>query len=389
MRTNVNSYYDLLQFGLNGTSFQQFVDKFKAKYNVPQTDGFVNDSEIQIGYTYEQLITSINVNTLPIYMDEQSEALDKSFGEFKIGSNKIPTQKHRYPIDVKQLREKMIMVQKFGEAALTSDTQNALMDLMFDSTDKLLGGNQNAMTHQRMQIVSTGGFEISLANNPRGITGLKFEFGIPSTNKDSLTGNDRWWTNSSHISTNEGSTSDPLKYLKDKAKKYRKLGFPSFHYEIAEDLLDDLLTHSKVISAVALSLYPLAQSDNLASIGANLTDEAKLAQIERIIRCKLVPKDSKAFVEKFDKEGKKVSVESIENFKVTNIALVPDMQLGTIKAVQPLALDNPAERTAWFDGGRTLLTTTYEHKAMFIESEMAKLCVPSMPQYMCVFEVTV
>ena len=95
MRTMVSNYYDLMTFGLGGASFQQFVDRFQEKYNVLQADGFAWDPEIQLDYTYEQLIASLNIATLPVYMDEASQGLDKGFGEFKIGSNKIPTQKHR------------------------------------------------------------------------------------------------------------------------------------------------------------------------------------------------------------------------------------------------------------------------------------------------------
>ena len=107
MRNMVSNYYDLMTFGLGGATFQQFVDRFLEKYNSPQTDGFAWDPEIQLDYTYEQLLASLNIATLPVYVDEASEGLDKSFGEFKIGSNKIPTQKHRYPISAKMMRERM------------------------------------------------------------------------------------------------------------------------------------------------------------------------------------------------------------------------------------------------------------------------------------------
>ena len=149
-------------------------------------------------YTYEQLISSLNIKTLPIYVNVDSEGLDKSLGEFNIGSNKIPTQKHRYAMNQKILRERMIMIQRFGASALNGDTQNAIMDLLFDSTDNLLGGNRNALTHQRMRINSTGEFEISLENNPRGIKGIKFDFGVPTANKATLTSTARWWTTNEH-----------------------------------------------------------------------------------------------------------------------------------------------------------------------------------------------
>ena len=104
MRTMVNNYYDLITFGLGNQNFQDFVDTFKLKYNTPQTDGFAWDNEIQLDYTYEQLIASLNITTLPVYVDVDSEGLDKSLGEFVIGSNKIPTQKDRYAMNAKMLR---------------------------------------------------------------------------------------------------------------------------------------------------------------------------------------------------------------------------------------------------------------------------------------------
>ena len=390
MRTNVKNYYDLLTFGLGNAQFQSFVDRFNDKYNVLNVDGFDWDNEIQLDYTYEQLISSLNIATLPVYVDEASEGLDKSFGKFNIGSNKIPTQKHRYPISAKMLREQMIMIQRFGEAAMTQGARDSIRNLMFDSTDKLLAGNRNALTHQRMRIVSKGQFTIDLENNPRGLKGLTFDFGVPSANKETLTGTARWWTTSDHLPANEGSTSDPILFLKNKRKAMRKLGFPNGHFEIASDLWDDLLTHTKVLSRIGLSLYPQAASATKPdTVGAqyaqNMSDEAKKSAFEALVGCPIVPRDSIAAVEKFDEDAKEIKPVNIENFDPLNVSFVPDGQLGTIKAVQPIVLaDDPTERIAWFDGGRTLLTQRYESKTrtMYIESEMAVLCVPQMPQYM-------
>ena len=393
MRTMVNNYYDLMTFGLGNQKFQDFVDKFQLKYNTPQTDGFAWDSEIQLDYTYEQLIASLGITTLPVYVDADSEGLDKSLGEFKIGSNKIPTQKHRYAMNAKMLRERMLMVQRFGESALNSDTRNALMDMLFESTDKLLGGNRNALTHQRMQVCSTGQFTIDLENNPRGIQGITFDFGIPTANKVVLTTTARWWTNADHTPANEGSASDPLMFLKNKRKEMKKLGYPDGHFEMAEDLYDDLLTHSKVLQRIGYSLYPAAANEAAAqSYAANLTDDAKKDAIARIIGAPVKTYDSRAAVEKFDAEAKAIKPVTIDNFKKTNVSFVPNGQIGTIKSVRPMVFtDDPTQRIAWFDGGRTLITNRFEAKTktMYVESEMAVLCVPNMPQYMQIYTVTV
>lgn len=396
MRTMVTNYYDLLTVGLGNFTFQQFVDRFQEKYNVLQTDGFGWDQEIQLDYTYEQLIASLGIVTLPIYVDVDSEGLDKSLGEFKIGSNKIPTQKQRYPMNAKMLRERMILFQRFGEASLTPATRTALLDMLFESTDKLLAGNRNALTHQRMRVVSTGQFTIDINNNPRGLKGLTFDFGVPAENKETLSGNDRWWTATEHTPGNEGSTSDPLLFLKNKRKAMRKKGFPAGHFEIAADLFDDLLMHSKVLERIGLSLYPMAASATNPGTAAqgyatNMTDEAKRAAIENIIGCPIIPRDSLAAVEKFDDATKTIKATTIENFDPLNVSFVPDGQIGTIKSVQPMVFtDDPTQRIAWFDGGRTLITQRFESKtkSMYVESEMATLCVPTSPQYMSIYKVT-
>ena len=393
MRTMVNNYYDLMTFGLGNQNFQQFVDKFQLKYNAPQADGFVWDSEIQLDYTYEQLIASLGITTLPVYVDADSEGLDKSLGQFTIGSNKIPTQKHRYAMNAKMLRERMLMVQKFGDAALNNDTRSALMDMLFDSTDKLLGGNRNAITHQRMRICSTGQFTIDLENNPRGIQGITFDFGIPAANKETLSGTARWWTNAEHTKANEGSASDPLLFLKNKRKAMKKAGFPAGHFEMSEDLFDDLLMHSKVLQSIGYALYPAAADATAAqSYAQNLTDDVKKDAIARIIGAPIKTYDSVAAVEKYDAESKSIKPVTVENFKATNVSFIPDGQIGTIKSVRPMVFtDDPTQRIAWFDGGRTLVTNRFESKTktMYVESEMAVLCVPNMPQYMCIFTVTV
>jgi hypothetical protein len=208
-----------------------------------------------------------------------------------------------------------------------------------------------------------------------------------------LTTTARWWTNAEHIPANEGSASDPLMFLKNKRKEMKKAGYPNGHFEMAEDLYDDLLTHSAVLKRIGYSLYPAAASDAAAtSYAQNLTDEAKKDAIARIVGAPIKTYDSVAAVEKYDAEAKAIKPVTIDNFKKTNVSFVPEGQIGTIKSVRPMVFtDDPTQRIAWFDGGRTLITNRFEAKTktMYVESEMAVLCVPNMPQYMQIYTVTV
>ncbi len=388
-----SNFYNLLAFGFGGLtskSFQQFVDKFNDKYNVLNIEGFERD-RVQLDYTYEQLLVENTISTIPQWVDESSEALSKGFGEFKIGSNKIATQKHAYSIDKKVIRERLIALQKFGEAALNNETRDALMDVLFESVDKLLEGNYNAWTYERMQAVSKGSLTVNSTNNSRGIKGYTFDFGIPAANKESLSGNDRFWTSSTHTTANEGSTSDPIAYLRTKTRDIRKAGIARFHMEISKNLFDDLLTHSKVLASIGFSLYPQsASADAAASVARNLSDEALTDAFGRLIGCPVKTQDSYVAIDKLDTTTKTIKESILEGFDPLNIAFVPDGIIGSIKAVQPIALGGPNSVEAFFDGGRMLLSQTFNEreKTCFIESEMATLAVPSMPTKMFIYTVT-
>lgn len=390
MKTNVSSYYDLIEFGLGNSSFQTFLDQFAAnKYNKLQTEGFDWDPNIQLSDTYEQLIAESNITTLPIYTDINSEALDKSLGTFKVGSNRIPTQKHRYGLDTRILRERMLLYQQFGESTLNSAARNVMFDLLFESTDKLLGGNRNALTHQRMQIVSNGQFTIGADNNPRGIQGITFDFGIED--KTTLEGDARWWTSSTHTAANQGSASDPIKDLKDKVKSKKQAGCPAMHIEMSLDLFDDLLTHTAVLQRIGYALFPSAGSDAAAKAAAgNLSDDALKATLERLVGAKIQVKDSLSAVDEYDSTSKGIKAHQIQNFNVLNVAFVPDGKIGTIKSMKPLVFDDPTQRFGWFDGGRTLIRQRFDSKdnCMYVESEMSVLLVPNMPQYHSIITVT-
>lgn len=91
----------------------------------------------------------------------------------------------------------------------------------------------------------------------------------------------------------------------------RKLGFPNGHFEIASDLWDDLLTHTKVLSRYLDCPYigkrPSATKPDTvgAQYAQNMSDEAKKSAFEALVGCPIVPRDSIAAVEKFDEDAKR------------------------------------------------------------------------------------
>lgn len=395
MRNNTVDFYKLIEFGLGGDTWQQFVDHYLEKYEGMVIDGF-EFAPTSINYTWQQLLASVNVTTLPTYVDPESPGYEKQRGAAKGLTGNIPTQKAFYTLNRTIVREKMQLLQRFGQSALDQEMQDVFMGLIDESADGLIKGYYNSLTNQRMQVVSTGKFKIDAVNNPRGIKDITFDFGIDSSHFDTLSGDNRWWTDADK--TKEGSTSDPINYMKTMAKKIRN----TFHYygplklEMAKETLEGLTTHSAVLKRIGRLLYPLSVADATGATALqyaqNLDDEAIKAAIARLIGegVTIVPRDSKAYVDEWNAADGTLTQKEIENFSLTNISFIPSGTIGNIQGVTPITLGYQPDQVAFYDNGRLALTQRMnaETHSLYIESEAAQLCVPSIPKYMFICTVT-
>ena len=213
--------YKLIEFGLGGDTWQQFVDHYNDKYDELSIDGF-EFAPTKINYTWSQLISSTGAKTLPAYVDPESPGYEKALREVQGQTGNIPTQKAFYSLNRVTVLEKMQLVNQFGNAALTPEMQDVFLGLLDESTDGLIQGYYNSLTNQRMRIVSTGKFTIDVNNNPRGLQGITLDFGIDSSHFDTLSGTARWWTDADR--TTEGTAADPITYMKKRVKYIRKNG---------------------------------------------------------------------------------------------------------------------------------------------------------------------
>ena len=382
--------YKLIEFGLGGDTWQQFVDHYNDKYDELSIDGF-EFAPTKINYTWSQLISSTGAKTLPAYVDPESPGYEKALREVQGQTGNIPTQKAFYSLNRVTVLEKMQLVNQFGNAALTPEMQDVFLGLLDESTDGLIQGYYNSLTNQRMRIVSTGKFTIDVNNNPRGLQGITLDFGIDSSHFDTLSGTARWWTDADR--TTEGTAADPITYMKKRVKYIRKnghVGVP-IHIEISDALWQDVLMHSAVLKRIGYLLQPLAKADSDAvSYAQNLADDTLKAAIERIVGVPIVLRDTLAFVDKPNATTHELEVVQVENFNPKNIAFVPDGRIGSIQGVSPLTLGYDADKVATFNDGRLVLTqrAVPETHSIYIESEAAQLCVPSVPQYMYISTVT-
>ena len=391
MRNNPVDFYKLLEFGLGGDTWQQFVDRYKEKYDGMVIDGF-EFAPTSINYTWQQLVAATTVTTLPTYVDPESPGYEKQRGSAKGETGSIPTQKAFYSLNRTIVREKMQLMQMFGQAALNQDMMNVIMGLLDESADGLIKGYYNSLTNQRMQIVSTGKFKIDATNNPRGIKDITFDFGIDESHFDTLSGTQRWWTNADK--STEGTASEPIDYMKKKVKEIRN----KYHYhgplkiEMAKEMMDALLSHSKVLKRIGMMLYPLSSVDNSGATALayaqNLADDAIKQALVRLVGCEIVERDSKAYVDDWTEDGV-LTQKEIENFSLTNISFIPQGTIGNIQGVTPLTMGYEPSKVAFFDDNRLVLSQRMnpETHSIYIESEAAELCVPSLPKYMFICTV--
>lgn len=395
MNTLPLDLYSLIQFGLGDESWQEFVDRYEEKYDELQIDGF-SFAPMQLGYTFQQIITSTGATPLPAYVDPESPGYEAALRSITGSSDNIPTQKMYYRLNRVIVREKLQLIQKVGAAALTPEMQSIFVGLLDESTDGLIKSFYNALTHQRMQIVSKGKFTIDATNNPRGLQGITIEFGIPGDHFDTLLSTDMFWTGPEHTKENEGGTSDPILYMKNRIKAIRR----TYHYygpiqiEMAVDLRDDLLTHSKVLGRIGHAMYPnVTDEATVVANAQNYDDDALTKYMSKLVGAPIVARDTYAYVTSPGKNKNKendIVTTQIENFYPKNIAFIPTGELGTIMGVEPLTVGYDSKYVASYSGGRLKLTQRAEPKthSLYIESEAAQICVPGQPQAMFISTVT-
>ena len=380
MITRDSNFYDIMALGLaDAANLQEFVDTmFADKYNAPQTDGFLWDDNIQLDFSYEQLEAELGVYAMATFVDISSPGGTHSVQGATISTGKIPRFKHGFIMDEKTIREQMILAQRFG--SVTPQMQSQLSKIMFNSIDKLIGGNYNTLTYQRHQAVSTGAFALTSTNNPGGIQNLTFDFGIPATNRNHCGGFGSRGTANAWSS----SSANPIGDLQDMVQYADDNMMPYGHFEMSKSLWNTFKGHENVKKQVALYVNMNADVANVANflvtesmIGSFLI-EAGLPPIKVI--------DSLVLADKYDAATRKMVYTQIRPFDELKVCLVPDGQLGTIKAVEPIALADPGARIAYYDGGRTVLKQTFDTKntIQYIESELTALVVPSVSRYILI-----
>lgn len=381
--------YQLLDVGLQGDSWQGFIDRYNEKYNQFDVAGF-EYAPTSLDYNFKQLLSDATAVSLPSWTDPESPGYEDTLRSITGKIGQIPTMKKSYRIDRVAVREKLQIMQQIG-GVVPQGFGEIFVGLFDEGVDGLLQSYYNALTHERDMIVSTGGLTLDKTNNPLGsLHGVTINF-LAEKHTDTIQNDKRWWTDGDW--NTEGTGSDPLQYIKDRLKLIsKKFHFDKrmMHIEMSTDMFDAFIAHSKVLTRVGHQMNALsATSDTVAqSFALNLSDEQRKVVVEQIIGVKIVIRDTLGFVAcpGTDSDGLPCLVQNVvDNFKRENIAFVPNGKIGTIQGVQPLTIGcNPAD-TALYEGGRVVLSrrTDPANHALFFDMEATQLCVPSTQGLFC------
>lgn len=384
MNTYTPQFYDLLSRALGASDsahLQGFLDEVMAeKYNALQLDGFSFNPDMQLDFTYEQIQAEIGLNVMASYVDLDSPAIPIGTEGPQLSTGRIPRMKMVEYLNEDKIRKMLITEQRFG-AASDRVRQSAVSNL-FVTLDRLIGGHTNSLTYQRHQMVSAGKLTLTDVNNPNGITNVTFSAKVPKENVTTLSGANRWWTSvSDGTYSNEGASCNPVADLKKIVRTARNRGVRG-HFEVETTFMDQVLGHSKILSAIAAQVLPLADEAVGSAYVANMADSAKDAALAAIVGAPFVRVDSIVTTQKWDRSLSKLTSQTFNAFDGNVLVFVPDGSLGEVLTVEPITVQGGVY--GGFYDGRLLLTVGVDpvKKCQSYNTEMTSLVVPDKPQYM-------
>lgn len=397
MNTNPNfdgTLQSIVMLSLGDDSWQEWIDRYEEKYDSVDVDGYTR-VPLKTNYTFQQIIASTGATPLPTWVDPESPGYEVALRSLSGKTGNIPTAKQFYRFNRIIMREQLQLLQACG-GNMPAGMQDIFMGLMDESSDGLVKSYHNALVHQADRINSTGKFILSADNNPRGYQDVTIDFNIPTSHFETLTGTARWFTDADGSMQTIGTTSDPIKYCKDKIKSIRR----DYHIygpidiRMSEELWDAVCEHAKVRSKIAANKYPTLDTAGLANAADQLEDDEIKTRFARMVKANsIIVRDSKAYVDKpgTNEDGEKdlVTVQ-IDNFERKNISFIPAGNIGEIQGIKPLAIGYDPDEVAFHDGGRLMLTTrpVRETHSIYVESEFAQICVPSNVNAMFISTVT-
>lgn len=358
-------------------------------------DGFTW-AEPQIDFTYEMLEAHDNVEAMAVYVDLNSEPLPSGKDvDLNTLTGTIPRQKYRIVRGENDYRKEMIAllgakaVASFRNTGETMTVRNYLTKYLFTTLSDIPDSHKNSLNYQVGQMKSAGALEITDANNPRGIRGVKFSAHVPTENVD----NTKWMTRKADGSYEYESTVDPIALLKKKIREIKWYGYGAIKLEIDEETFFALMEHPAILKKVGYMLRPELliapnNDDNAVAVGRGLMtdndDNAIKNAFKRLLGVDEVKYHNTVVgVEKWDAAQGKFVRPTIKAFNAGTILLRPVGNIGVIRNVAPLRPDGSAVVAGLF-GNRGIVEYRYDERTKVQDwcSELTVLAVPNQPKNM-------
>ena len=387
-------FYDFIAQGLASmgyvdgghASLQMYLDDmFAEKWNAEATYaqmGFPLDPDIRLNPTYEQIEAVIRPYTMAAYVDYDSDGPSKSVDGATLKTGEINIFKHEVYLDRKKIREKMALVDMLG--GMSSDIVDAVMNLFFTSVDSLIGGNFNTVQFQRHQIVGNEGkLVIDGVNNPYGLP-FEIDFGIPAKNKKTSV----WYYKDAQGNVIQvsgiGKGVNPItvaqKIVEDAEEND---AMPAGHWECSKKTKKDMLAMPFFRELFAVAQRPDITKDTLRLSWSYTQDEEVIWNYiqQRIGRIEVI--DKRGSVEFIDPRTRKAAYHNLQAFREGVLVYVPDGDIGSVQSGKLVAIDSGNTRTAYFDGGRTMIREVRNGEKMTIKvkSESQTVCVPNATRW--------
>ena len=372
MITRDKNTYDVLGAALEGQSYQFFVDSLYAeKYNAPQFGKLFSWGIPGIDLTYEQMEATVSLYPMASVVDYGSPAPLRGTQGATLSTGSVPRMKHGFVINEKEIRTQMLLLQRGANINIP-----AMQEILFNSTDQLIGGNYNRLNHMAYEALSTGKYVLNSTSNPDGIP-LEFDFKVPAANKKKAGG---FGSIGRKAAWSDTTNSNPIGDLQDMVK-YAKNNFKPYGiFSMSDGTWQKFIAHPKVREQVLLSL----RFENAATIAATypLLEDQVITFLRGLKLPPIEVVDVIAAAEKYNKATKKLEWTPTYPFVDDVVVLRPAGLIGEIKCAEPVVVPDPASRFAYFDGGRTVLKQFFDGRAntQSIESELTALPVLSMPK---------
>lgn len=405
MDTGFNGYGDVLSALGLGTPqrFQVWYERYLKNREVMLTDmdGFSWD-RTQLDFSYSFAEVTDTVTAMADYVDRSSSAVARG-REVPIRKIEgyIPRQKRYETRDEDDARADMIAVRDLKAAAEMagespySDIEDYFSKNLLEYVGQFPESHAQSITYQVGQMKSDFGLELTDANNPNGIIGVKFRANVPDEN----THTGLYYTIGTDGQPVYDETKNPIKDINsflqsllfdgtygtveveaDEMSFLMLMGHPVFKRAIGYLAVTGLFTATT--SQADADARALEAGANVLLVNGS-DSNVMVGYFKRIF-----PKVSSVklhnnvvAVAKLNEETKLFEYPLLKAFNEHIMLFRPTGDIGTIKNVAPIRSDASAVYQRMF-GGRGLIEYYYDPrtKTQTWESELTALAVPNRPK---------